>query len=57
MLVAWLKLGWKDLPGTNALAYLSSLSVMKKKSFPALTTDDGGKAKNFFFAYSHSFIF
>ncbi len=28
---------WKDLPGTNGLTYLASLSVAKKKSFITLT--------------------
>jgi hypothetical protein len=31
-LIANIRLGWKDLPGTNGLAYFSNLSVTKKKS-------------------------
>jgi hypothetical protein len=34
--------GWKDLPGTNTVAYLSSSPVMKKKGFIRLVPVHSG---------------
>jgi hypothetical protein len=38
-LLANIRLGWKGLPGTDALAQLAPLLVTKKKSFITLAPD------------------
>jgi len=39
-LLANIRLGWKRLPGTNALAYYEKLGLMTVKSFITLAPDD-----------------
>jgi hypothetical protein len=47
-LLANIRLGWKSLPGTNALAYYENLSITDKKVF--ITLASGAKVtKRFFF--------